>query len=85
MNNLRQTVKRYISDHIASEEECEGISDETNLKESGILDSLSTLKLVSFLEETFHVEVRADDLDAGHLSSLERIESYIETRTTMKP
>ena len=84
MNDINQTVRRYIVEHLSSADEAKGIADDTDLKESGILESLSTLKLVSFLERNFNIEIQADDIEAGHLSSLARIENLVKTRTNMK-
>jgi acyl carrier protein len=84
VNDIKQTVRRYIVEHLSSADEAKGIADDTDLKESGILESLSTLKLVSFLEKTFNIEIQADDIDAGDLSSLARIETLVKARTNMK-
>lgn len=77
--NIRGIVRRFIVEQIASDE-ADDLADDANLKESGVLDSLSTLKLVSFLEETFHVAIQPDDLDAGHLASMASIERFIRDR-----
>ena len=51
MQDIRQTVRHFILDNFLPGEDPSNLTDDTELKESGILDSLSTLKLVSFLEE----------------------------------
>jgi acyl carrier protein len=80
MDNIRQTVKHFILDNFLPGEDPANLTDETELKESGILDSLSTLKLVTFLEEQFQVEFEADDLDPGNLSSLASIEQLVKSK-----
>lgn len=80
MTDIRQDVKDFILEHFLQGEDPKNLTDETELKESGILDSLSTLKLVSFLEERFHVEFEANDLDAGNLSSLGSIERLVKSK-----
>lgn len=81
MDNIRETVKRFILDNLISEEDSNDLTDETNLKESGILDSLSTLKLLSFLEERFHVDCEAADIDEGNFYSLITIERFVQSET----
>ena len=81
MDNIRETVRRYILDNFLQGEDPANLTDRTELKESGILDSLSTLKLVTFLEEQFKVEFEADDLDAGNLATLESIERLVRAKT----
>lgn len=80
MDNVRDIVKAFIRDQIASGESIEEIADDTNLKDNGILDSLSTLKLVSFLEQEFHIEVQAADLEAERLSSMNSIVGFVVER-----
>lgn len=80
MTAIRQDVKAFILENFLQGEDPKNLTDETELKESGILDSLSTLKLVSFLEERFNVELEANDLDAGNLSSLANIERLVKSK-----
>lgn len=80
MDNIRETVRRYILDNFLPGEDPANLTDRTELKESGILDSLSTLKLVTFLEEQFKVEFEADDLEAGNLATIESIEGLIRSK-----
>jgi acyl carrier protein len=80
MQEIKETVRHYILNNFLPGEDAANLTDDTELKESGILDSLSTLKLVSFLEETFKVEFEANDLDAGNLASVASIEKLVRSK-----
>ena len=80
MDNMRDTVRHFILENFLPGEEAKNLTDDTELKESGILDSLSTLKLVTFLEERFGVEFEANDLEAGNLASIANIERLVESK-----
>lgn len=80
MQDIRQTVRQFILDNFLQGEDPSNLADDTELKESGILDSLSTLKLVSFLEDTYKVEFEANDLDAGNLATLASIERLVRSK-----
>jgi acyl carrier protein len=80
MPEIKETVRHFILNNFLPGEDAANLTDETELKESGILDSLSTLKLVSFLEETFKVEFEANDLDAGNLASVASIEKLVRSK-----
>jgi acyl carrier protein len=80
MTEIKETVRQFILANFLQGEDPSNLTDETELKESGILDSLSTLKLVSFLEDTFKVEFEANDLDAGNLASLASIEKLVRSK-----
>jgi acyl carrier protein len=47
---------------------------------SGIIDSVGTLKLVLFLEETFGIQIDADDITGARLDSLGAIRALIEAK-----
>ena len=53
------------------------LTDETPLITGGILDSISTLKLVVFLEERFGVTVEAHEAGVEHLDSVGQIARLI--------
>jgi acyl carrier protein len=80
MDSIRDTVKAFVLENFLPGEDPRNLTDETELKESGILDSMSTLKLVAFLEERFKVEFEANDLEAGNLSSLANIERLVQSK-----
>jgi acyl carrier protein len=50
-----------------------------------VLDSLSTLKLLAFLEERFQIEFVPDDLGAGNLSTVTRIEKLVKEKIGSRP
>lgn len=80
MDSTREVVRAFILENFLPGEDARNLSDETELKESGILDSLSTLKLVTFLEERFGVELEASDLDSTNLSTVASIAGLVEQK-----
>lgn len=80
MENVREIVRRFILDNFLPGEDASNLTDSTELKESGILDSMSTLKLVTFLEDLFKVEFEADDLDAGNLATVANIAALVASK-----
>ena len=59
MTNDSQVIKDQVRDFILQNflpgEDPSNLQDDTPLRESGILDSVSTLKLVSFIEESYGI------------------------------
>jgi len=80
MDGIRDAVRAYIIEQFLPGEDPRNLTDRTELKESGILDSLSTLKLVSFLEDQYGVEFEANDLEAGNLATIEAIERLVRSK-----
>jgi acyl carrier protein len=81
MDTTRAVIKSFILENFLPGEDPKNLTDDTELKESGILDSLSTLKLVTFLEEQFKIELEASDLDAGNLASIASISNLVASKT----
>jgi len=82
--SMRDTVRSFILENFLPGEDPKNLTDDTELRESGILDSMSTLKLVTFLEEHFGVEFEAEDLEAGNLASIENIERLVQSKLAAK-
>ncbi len=80
MKEINAALKDFILENLLPGEDPANLTDDTELKESGILDSLSTLKLVSFLEELYKIELQAKDLDPGNLSSIATIERLVKSK-----
>ena len=80
MDSTQDIVKRFILQNFLPGEDPKDLTNDTELKESGILDSMSTLKLVAFLEEHFKIELEASDLDAGNLSSVANIANLVASK-----
>ena len=54
MEEIKGKVKKFILDEFLPGESPEALNDETSLITGGVPDSIGTLKLLSFLEETFN-------------------------------
>jgi acyl carrier protein len=76
-DDIKQTVKAYILDEFLPGEDPAELTDQTPLITGGILDSISTLKLVSFLEERFGVVLEAHEANADHIDSVGQIAELI--------
>ena len=60
------------------------LADDDNLFESGIVNSLFAVELMTFLEKTFAIEVGPDDLDIANFQSIEASADFV-TRKKAEP
>lgn len=67
---IHDRVKAYILTEFLPGEDPDELADDTPLMTTGILDSLATLKLVTFLEQEFDIAVEAHEADAENLDTL---------------
>ncbi len=58
------------------------LGDDDQLVESGIIDSLGVMTLLSFLEERYALQISGDDLIPDNFSSISSIASLVEMRRT---
>lgn len=79
-NEIRTAVRDFILKEFLPDEDPEALTDDIQLITNGVLDSLATLKLVSFLEEQFGISVAAHEVDREHLDSVNDITSLVQEK-----
>ncbi|MFN2399921.1 MAG: acyl carrier protein [Gemmatimonadaceae bacterium] len=84
MDEIIRDVKLYILDTFLPGENPQALTPTTPLITSGILDSLATLDLVSFLEKRYGVELEAHDVDHSKLATLEDIARMVRSKLSAK-
>lgn len=84
MGQIEAAVKTYILAEFLAGERPDALDDKTPLISGGILDSISTLKLVAHLEETYGVEFQAHEVSADHLDTLSDIATIVESKVAAK-
>jgi acyl carrier protein len=78
---LEAVINDYISRELVQDESLLPLENTTLLLETGILDSLSLLRLVIFVQEQFGVVVDDLDLVSEHFASVKDICAYLSSRT----
>ena len=85
MDEVKEIVREYVLRECLPGEDPSALTDATPLLTGGILDSISTLKLIAFLEETFGVSFEAYEVDPDHFDTVERIGRLVEARRKAGP
>ena len=81
---METIVSDYISRELVPDAALLPLTNETSLLDSGILDSLSLLRLVVFLEERFGITMGDADLLPENFSSVNAICAYLRSREAGK-
>lgn len=74
------TIRHFILTRYLPGETADNLRDDTPLRSSGILDSLATLSLISFLEEQFRIELEAHETDIDNFDRIEDIAALVERK-----
>jgi acyl carrier protein len=77
---MESVINDYISREIVQDPALLPLSNEASLLEGGILDSLSLLRLVVFLEEHFNITVGEADLLPENFDTVNTICAYLRAR-----
>ena len=81
-----EKTRRLIGDNIRKLETAKGkvLDDNTNLLEEGILDSISMMSIIEFLEELAQVEIYDDDFNIENFESINSIVLFVEKKRSEK-
>jgi acyl carrier protein len=80
MSEMKNTIRNFIVTTYLPGESPENLKDDMPLRTSGILDSMSTLGLVSFLEDTFGITIEAHETGIEHFDRIEDIAALVERK-----
>ena len=77
---IKSEVKTYILEEFLPGEAPDALTDSTQLITHGVLDSLATLKLVSFVEQKYGIAVDAHEVNIDYLNTLPDIVMLIQAK-----
>lgn len=73
---IKDEIRDFIKKSIAKNDSI-SIYDDTPLISGGIMDSISTLLMVDFLEKRFKIEFQPHEVDRENLDSINVIAGFI--------
>jgi acyl carrier protein len=77
--HIAQTVKSYILKEFLPGENSAAITETTPLISGGILDSIATIKLVSYLEKKYQIEFKAHEFK-DNFENIASIVSIVDSK-----
>jgi acyl carrier protein len=80
MTQIRDPVRSYILREFLPGAAPEELADDTELLESGIVNSIARLRLRAFLEEEFDVELGGHELGFEHFGTVDRIVELVRSK-----
>jgi acyl carrier protein len=78
--HLEAVINDYISQELVQDVALLPLADATPLLDTGVLDSLSLLRLVLFVQERFGIVVDDVDFVPEHFASVDAIAAYLRPR-----
>lgn len=80
MNDVKQKVRAFVLDRFLKGESESNLRDDTPLRTSGIVDSLGTIELVTYVEEAFGIELEAHETGVEHFDSVGDIATLVSRK-----
>lgn len=74
--DVQETLKQFISEELLNSQINVNVDD--NLLSDGMLDSLSMVRLVGFIEETFDFQIPPEDLVIENFRTITVIADYLQ-------
>jgi len=78
--NVKETVRNFINSSI----NIEGLGDDENLFETGIVNSLFAVQLMTFVERSFGIEIGMEDLEVENFKSVSATAAFIDRESAGK-
>lgn len=77
---IEQIIKDFVLTEFLQGENPDALGQDTKLLSGSVLDSLSVLRLVSYLEEHFEIEFDADQVDSDHFDTVAEIAELVRSK-----
>jgi len=80
ISEIKGRIKEYILNEFLPGESAGNLADDTPLRTSGVLDSIATVKLVSFVEDTYNIELAAHETGIQDFDRIEDIAALVASK-----
>lgn len=80
IEEIKTTVKAYVIKEFFDEASASELTDTTPLISGGIMDSISTIQMVDFLEKEYKIEFQAHEVDQDNLNTIDLIANFVIKR-----
>lgn len=77
---IEQDVRQFVISNFLFGEDNGSLTANESFLESGIIDSTGVLELVSFLEQTYGIKVRDEELVPDNLDSLQKVAAFVQRK-----
>jgi len=78
--DIKTTIKTFILNEYLPGEDPAALTDTTPLMTTGILDSIAVLKVVTFLENEFHITIEPHEAVVENLNTLSEMARLIMSK-----
>ena len=78
VSKTRDDLLQFLATVARPDQSIDGVADDINLIDAGLIDSFALIQIILYLEEHFGLNIRQDGIDTGDLASVGGILGAIE-------
>jgi len=76
----KDTIRRFVVEELQWTGSAEELADDASLIDAGVIDSLGIVQTIAFLESTFGIKVRDDELMPRNFETINSIAAFVESK-----
>ena len=80
MIDIKNQIRNFIYSNFLHTNSENGFTDDQSFLDNGIIDSTGVLELITFVEETFKINIEDDEIIPENLDSIERLVQFIQRK-----
>ena len=77
--DLKQPIKAYLAEEFFGGDDSE-LNNDTKLVSSGLLDSISTMQVIDFLEKEYDVEFFPQEMTPEYIDTIDLLAKSVEDK-----
>ena len=78
--DIKKSIREFFMEELSDNGFHENVHDDQSLIQAGIMDSLSILKMISFIDEKFGIIPTEDELDPENFDTINHIQKFIQEK-----
>jgi methoxymalonate biosynthesis acyl carrier protein len=77
---MAQQIAEKVREYILSHVDVDTLDSDTDIFETGLVNSLFAIELMTFLEQRFAIKITMSDLDMTNFNSIDHIVQFVEQK-----
>ncbi|MFT7558828.1 MAG: acyl carrier protein [Flavobacteriales bacterium] len=81
ITEVEAELKEFILEEFLPDEDAEDLTNDIELISTGILDSVSVIKVIAYIEGEYSIVIEPAEANAANMNSIEAMAKLIQTKT----
>lgn len=77
---MKENIRKYIVGEYLDDAEAKSLTEDSPLISSGLIDSISVLQVVDFLEDQFSFEFEPHEVDQSNLNTINLMIEFVQSK-----